>query len=575
MGYLRETRGGAAAEPAAGPGESLESRRLLSGISVIPVPTANVLPTDIAVGADGNLWFTESNGDSIGKVNPTTHVVTEIPLPSSVGIEGADQVSITAGPDGNLWFADYDGNTIGSINPTTDAITVFRVPTPNAGLMDITTGPDGNLWFTEKAANQIGTINPKTDAITEFPVPTANSWLVDITAGLDGNLWFTEQVGNAIGTINPTTGAITEYPLPTPDSSLSGITAGPDGNLWFTETGSTEAGSIGTINPTTHAITEFPLPAGPPGTISVNGVITTGPDGNLWFGYFNGDDVGTINPTTDAITVYPVPLANPDLRSIGGPAAIAVGPDGNMWITLENANEIGVFNPQTLSVAPAEPPPTINPTPPQPPIVAVPPIEPITPTTPTAPATPGMSFGFTVTLEADTVSSGTATLAFVNDPGSTTLTVTTQDGIDTFSWLTLKKLGNGPGYKVIAGNQTATPEGLAAVASTRPLRLATEKVLTAGKGKDKQVVGFKIDLGKALDPTGPGCRAPDRDPDRPASQGDPRAAGQPPGRLQLRSRQRQPDARRQGQDRPRRSDRRRRQIVGPYHRKPRITNKRK
>jgi streptogramin lyase len=466
--------------------EDLESRRLLSGISEFPIPTANVLPTDIAAGPDGNLWFTQSIGDEIGMINPTTHVVTEIPLPNSVGFMGADLVSITAGPDGNMWFSDYDGNTIGMINPKTDAISVFPVPTPNAGLEDITTGPDGNLWFTEKAANQVGMINPTTDAITEFPVPTANAWLGDITAGPDGNLWFTEQVGNAIGMINPTTDAITEYQIPTAGAAPSAIAVGPDGNLWFTE-----YGAIGMMNSTTHAITQFPVPAGSPGGLLADGTITSGPDGNLWFGYFNGDEVGMINPTTDAITVYPVPLAQSGLNGIGGPAAITVGPDGNMWITLTNANEIGVFNPKTVTAAPEEP---------------TPPLPPLEPVTPTPPVKPGMPFGFTVTLpdspgQSDGAASDTVTVALVNDPGGATLTVTTQNGVATYSGLTLKKLDNRSGYELIshAAGQTTKPEGPADVAPTRSIRIATEEILTAGKGKDKHVVGLEIDIAKVLD----------------------------------------------------------------------------
>jgi streptogramin lyase len=451
--------------------EDLESRRLLSGISEFPVPT-DVLPTDIAAGPDGNLWFTQSIGDEIGMIDPTTHVVTEIPLPGSVGFMGADLVSITAGPDGNMWFADYDGNTIGMINPKTDAISVFPVPTPHAGLEDITTGPDGNLWFTEKAANQVGMINPTTDAIREFPVPTANAWLGDITAGPDGNLWFTEQVGNAIGMIDPTTDAITEYHIPTAGAGPSAIAAGPDGNLWFTE-----FGAIGMMNSTTHAITQFPVPPGSPGTLLADGTIAAGPDGNLWFGYFNGDEVGMINPMNDAITVDPVPLAQPGLNGIGGPAAIAAGPDGNMWITLMNANEIGVFNPKTL--------------------------------TPTSPVTPGIPFGFTVTLQespgqADGAASDTVTVALVNDAGGATLTVTTPKGVATYSGLTLKKLDNRSGYELIShpARQTAKPKVSADVAPTRPIRIATEEVLTAGKGKDKHVVDLEIDIARVLDPKG-------------------------------------------------------------------------
>ncbi len=463
--------------------EDLESLCLLSGITVFPAATAEVSPTDITSGPDGNLWFTEAEGDALGKIDRTTHVVTQIPLPDSVGSKSPDLVSIASGPDGNLWFADYNGNTIGMIDPKTDAISVFPVPTPDAGLMDITTGPDGNLWFTEKAANQIGMINPTTHAITEFPVPTASSWLVDIAPGPDGNLWFTEQVGNAIGKIDPTTHAITEFPLPTADSSPSAIAAGPDGNLWFIE-----SGAVGKIDPTTYAITEFPVPSGPSGTILLNGSIATGPDGNLWFGYFNGDEVGSIDPTTDAIAVYPVPLDQPDLAGIGGPSAIAAGPDGNLWITLQNANEIGEFTPETLTVAPEVPLLPYEPILSPPILLSPPPLIP-NPVASTIAPEPRNPFGFVLTLDQTTSSaksdsSGTVNLLLDGNAVGSTITVTRANGVvDTISGLELKKVADG--YRFVSRGDRTT---------------ATEKLLTAGKGKDKHVVGFEIHLSKPLDP---------------------------------------------------------------------------
>ena len=45
--------------------ESLESRRLLTSITEIPV-TAGTRPVSIAAGPDGNLWFTEGTGNKVG-----------------------------------------------------------------------------------------------------------------------------------------------------------------------------------------------------------------------------------------------------------------------------------------------------------------------------------------------------------------------------------------------------------------------------------------------------------------------------------------------------------------------------
>jgi len=305
-------------------------------INEFPVPTAGSDPTEIVTGPDGNLWFTESLGNNIGQINPTTHAIAEFLVPTV----GSEPNGITAGPDGDLWFTEFSGNKIGQINPTTHAVAEFPVPSALAEPRDIAAGPDGNLWFTEENVDKIGEINPTTHAIAEFPTPTAGTVPVGITAGPDGNLWFTENVADQIGQINPTTHAITEFPIPTALSGPQGITAGPDGNLWFTEV---NGNKIGQINPTTHAITEFPIAT----ASSLPSQITPGSDGNLWFTERAnpGGKIGMINPTTHTIAELPVPT----VRSV--PFGITAGPDGNLWFT----ELVGKIGQAVLTAAPTAP----------------------------------------------------------------------------------------------------------------------------------------------------------------------------------------------------------------------------
>src|SRR5258708_4556113 len=79
----------------------------LSGkIREFAVPTANSGPLDITAGPDGNLWFTEQNGNQIGRIT-TAGAITEFSLPTNCGSSlGCNPRGITAGPDGNLWFTE-------------------------------------------------------------------------------------------------------------------------------------------------------------------------------------------------------------------------------------------------------------------------------------------------------------------------------------------------------------------------------------------------------------------------------------------------------------------------------------
>jgi streptogramin lyase len=345
------------------------------------------------------------------------------------------------------------------------------LPTANSEPQGITAGPDGNLWFTESASNKIGMINPTTMAITEFTIPTANAQPYDIAAGPDGNLWFTEYAGNKIGRINPTTHAFTESSaLPTANSQPDGIAAGPDGNLWFTEYGNNK---VSKINPVTMAVTEYTVPT----ATSLPDKIAMGPDGNLWFTehLITASKVGTINPTTGGIADFPIGVDNAQ------PVGIASGPDGNVWVADPGGvgAHLAVASPATDLTVTSQPPSFV---------------------------TPGGTFGLTVTLNyqtgpVDTGYNGPVTIALVNPGGATlggTLTATAKNGVATFSGLSINQAGS---YQIVAYTDPLTTTLATPVRVAVPPTIVTEKLLFAGKGRRRHVVGIELDYSAAMDPT--------------------------------------------------------------------------
>jgi streptogramin lyase len=177
------------------------------------VPTADAGLNDIVVGPDGNLWFTESDGNKIGKIYPATGNITEYIIPPFFLPEGAYPTDIVSGPDGNLWFSEAAQNQIGKISPATGVITEYHT-TGFSG--SITADSDGNLWFLE--SNKISSISPSTGDITDYIIPTETNappgGQTDLTTDPDGNLWFTDINKNIIGKLSPTTGIFTEYSIP-------------------------------------------------------------------------------------------------------------------------------------------------------------------------------------------------------------------------------------------------------------------------------------------------------------------------------------------------------------------------
>jgi streptogramin lyase len=304
-------------------------------VTEFAVPTASSRPRSIALGPDGNLWFTEFAVGKIGRITPYGEI--------KEFVTGGTPFGICSGPDGNLWFTDNNANKIGRIT-TSGAITTFDIRTAGSNPYGITTGPDGALWFTEAGASKIGRLSFSGESqgggaptwrtqIDEYPLKP-NSHPYGITSGPDGNIWFTEGSANKIGRITPSGVIEDPYHVPTANSQPYGICIGPDRNLWFTEN---NANKIGRISPSTGKIEEFQVRGRPSG-------ICLGQDGNLWFTE-EGYKIGRITPS-GVITEF-----DGNYGGAPSPLSIISGPNwpvnglngtaGSLWFTEFATDKIG------------------------------------------------------------------------------------------------------------------------------------------------------------------------------------------------------------------------------------------
>lgn len=96
----------------------------------------------------------------------TAGVLTDFPP-----IQTKQPYNIVAGPDGNLWFSEWLGNSIGRIT-TAGVITEFPISTAIDQwiLRGIAVGPDGNIWFTEWTDSKI----PRPSGHSRTPVGRKN-----------------------------------------------------------------------------------------------------------------------------------------------------------------------------------------------------------------------------------------------------------------------------------------------------------------------------------------------------------------------------------------------------------------
>lgn len=135
--------------------------------ATVELPTAGSYPGGIVAGADGRMWFTETNGNAVGRFR-AGEAIQEFPIPGTFSSAG----TMTLGPGGNIWFTEYEASAIGRITPA-GVISRFPLPNASASPLDITLGADGNVWFTALlfsrglSSSLIGRVTPA-GTISEF-----------------------------------------------------------------------------------------------------------------------------------------------------------------------------------------------------------------------------------------------------------------------------------------------------------------------------------------------------------------------------------------------------------------------
>jgi streptogramin lyase len=292
----------------------------------------------LAVGSDGNLWFSDWEGGTISRFSPSGHVASAFTLPA-----GDHAMDLISGPDGNLWFTDPHTGAIGRMT-LAGHVTEFLTPTRTSNPMgvtgetssplSITTGPDGALWFTEGMADQIGRVTTA-GAFSEYPLPSRDTMHANpegIATGPDGAIWFTQPLRGNLGRLDPKTHVITEVPGVGGGGQVGGqsMRLGPDGRLWIDDVQAAAAF-------TTKGVGTFYV--SPNANAWMNVVVPGGPGGDAWALDQRGGQVDRITPGGN---VSVVPLTAPASSGMSGAiGGMVVGPDGALWFTEGSAGRVG------------------------------------------------------------------------------------------------------------------------------------------------------------------------------------------------------------------------------------------
>jgi streptogramin lyase len=177
--------------------------------TALRTPTPNSLPWGITAGADGNIWFTESwfsldgtrFSNTVGMIDVVggTYAITEFPTPSAKSLPKG----IIPGPadtdPNSVWFIEQNARSLGRIDLTTHVITEFDAGAPDVppyglgGQNGFGFASDGtNLVFCEFDVSKVGAFDPVAQRnIGNFPTPHLQDTEA-MTLAADGQLYMTD-----------------------------------------------------------------------------------------------------------------------------------------------------------------------------------------------------------------------------------------------------------------------------------------------------------------------------------------------------------------------------------------------
>ena len=198
-------------------------------VAYYPVPKGSH-PHDVAVAADGGVWYTAQRAGELGLLDQKTGKTIHIPLGKRSSPHG-----VIVGPDGHAWVTDSGQNAILRVDAKTHAVTAFPLPagTPYTNLNTAAFDRNGVLWYTGQAG-YYGSVEPKTGVVRVWPAPQGKG-PYGIAATPAGDIYYASLAGNHIANIDINTGKVTVIEPPTKNQGARRVWSDSKGIIWVSE----------------------------------------------------------------------------------------------------------------------------------------------------------------------------------------------------------------------------------------------------------------------------------------------------------------------------------------------------
>jgi virginiamycin B lyase len=143
-------------------------------------------PYGVAVSSDGTVWATLQGGNQLIRIAPDGAIATvQLPRP------GAVPTDIAVGTDGSVWYLEFRANRIGRWKD--GVFESHEVGKENAGLSGLAVDRDGTVWFGMLRQSSLGRL--RAGRIESFRLPRENARPYSLAVDRDSNVWYADISG--------------------------------------------------------------------------------------------------------------------------------------------------------------------------------------------------------------------------------------------------------------------------------------------------------------------------------------------------------------------------------------------
>jgi virginiamycin B lyase len=150
------------------------------------VQTARGNPYGVAVDRAGNAWATISNANELMRVTPAGEI-TAFDVPTYASAPG--DIAIDA--QGAVWFLEFRTNKLARF--AEGKFEEFPIPGEKAAVAGLAAAPDGALWFAMLRRHALCRF--RNGEFKVFPLPRADARPVSVAVDSKGNIWYVDLTG--------------------------------------------------------------------------------------------------------------------------------------------------------------------------------------------------------------------------------------------------------------------------------------------------------------------------------------------------------------------------------------------